>query len=237
MKRFILFMVTMSLVAQNICFAAAPLMHLYIASKYLERHGQRYSSEQKYAFLRGTSFPDIRYLGKLSRTETHEEDISLQKIYATASAFEAGKKFHAWVDEVREHFCTEYQIYETIKKMDPVFLNNGCLLLKLLEDAVLFNNTNNVMLDALILFSSIDPDVKNYNVATKDILRWHGILVVYLSAETNWFLKLANLLFSKIPTGLEEKIPELARNQIIVNYVERLLEIFEKKIKDFAPNH
>lgn len=233
-KRIILFFTIFCWTTQ-FSFAAAPLMHLCLASKFLELHGIQYTSEEKNSFLRGTSFPDIRYLGGITREKTHDQGVTLKTISTTSSPFEAGKKFHVWVDEVREQFVKKWRIYEKLSEISNSPNNNQALLLKLIEDAVLFNNTSNKTLDALILFSTIDPEAYQYGINTQKILQWHAILTTYLSIQPSWLLKLNSLLFNKVPERWTTDVPRLAQEKVLIDYVDRLVAEFEKKFANFKP--
>lgn len=234
MKNRLLFFI-FSITFIKTCFAAAPLMHLCLASKYLATHGTKYSPEQKNSFLRGTSFPDIRYLGGISRSKTHDGDATLENIYKTASPFEAGKKFHAWVDEVREQHVEEWKIYDKLKELGKLPQKQSALFLKLIEDAVLFNNTSNKTIDAIMLFSTIDPEEYQYGVSTEKLLRWHAILTIYLSFQTTWTFKISSLLFSNTLNHWADLIPKMAQEKVLINYVGRLLDEFENELKAFKP--
>lgn len=233
-KRFFILLAMISCSAQ-LSFAAAPLMHLCLASKFLALHGTKYTPDQKNSFLRGTSFPDIRYLGCIAREKTHDKDVTLQTISTTVSPFEAGKKFHVWVDEVREQLIEQWRIYEILSELSKSPHHNRGLFLKLIEDAVLFNNTSNKALDALMLFSTIDPEAHEYGISSKKIVQWHAILTTYLSIQPSWLLKLNSLLLSKVPKLWSTDVPRLAEEKILIDYVDRLLTEFEKRIADFKP--
>lgn len=234
MNRLIVLIIFMSYVAHN-CFAAAPLVHLCLASKYLELHGRRYTSEQKNSFLRGTSFPDIRYLAHIPRERTHDSSVTLQTIYTTPSPFEAGKKFHVWVDEQREQFMKDWKMYDTLNKIDNPPQKQKALFLKLIEDAVLFNNSTNKTIDAITLFSTIDAEEKNYGIRDEKLRQWHAILTIYLSIQTTWFLKFSALLISNTPSNWSDQIPKLAQEKVFTDYVTRLLGAFEKKFNELTP--
>ena len=65
-------------------------------------------------FIFGTSFPDIRYLKVVSRTETHFTNVSLQDILQEKNSFKAGMVFHSFVDERREAYVVENHFYKKI---------------------------------------------------------------------------------------------------------------------------
>ena len=82
--------------------AAAPVFHVLCAEWYLSRCKITYTRKQKEAFLRGTLFPDIRYIAAFPRSVTHRKNITLNTIISTENPFTAGLLFHTYVDEQRE---------------------------------------------------------------------------------------------------------------------------------------
>ena len=115
-------------------FAAGPLVHLYLA----ERYCQLYEVEDetwKEDFLVGTLFPDIRYIFPLSREETHPST-PFEQILSTSSGFEAGMRFHVWVDQMRERFVCDTGIYAQVL---PYTKKHRATLLKWIEEEILFD--------------------------------------------------------------------------------------------------
>lgn len=210
-------------------------MHLDLASKYLEVHGKQYTQEQKAQFLRGTSFPDSRYSAGIPRTQTHDKDVTLQTVYSTNSPYIAGKKFHSWVDDIREELAEEWKIYDTLAALNSSPYEMRALFLKLIEDAILFNNSSHTPLDALALFSTIDPEALQYGINRTKILEWHAILTAYLSIQPNWLLRLDSLLLKKAPATWSSDVPRLAQEKVFIDYVNRLLAEFEKRFANFKP--
>ena len=61
----------------NNAFACAPSMHAFIAELWLDTYQVKDEANRK-AMIIGALFPDIRYLGKVSRAQTHTKNVSLQ---------------------------------------------------------------------------------------------------------------------------------------------------------------
>lgn len=87
---------------------AGPITHLVLTQKVYERF---FSQKDRGAFVVGTSFPDIRYLGVIEREKTHRPRVTLKQVLE-AESFEAGVQFHVLVDVVRERFMKAYGMYE-----------------------------------------------------------------------------------------------------------------------------
>lgn len=74
-----------------ICFlfisleAAAPNTHVYFAQQWIDIH--QMPEEDQNAFIIGTLFPDIRYLGTISRDKTHEKGVTPEKILVRKTLF------------------------------------------------------------------------------------------------------------------------------------------------------
>ena len=89
------------------------------------------------------------------------------------------------------------------------------------------------MLDAVILFSTIDSEALQYGIKTQKIVQWHAILATYLSIKPGWLLKLNSLLLNKVPDLWSTDVPRLAQEKFFIDYVDRLLTEFDKRLSDF----
>lgn len=223
---------------------AAPIGHIISALALL--NGTTTTLDQN-AFIAGTSFPDIRYITDISRSATHRlEKHSLMTVLDTSSSFEAGRRFHVFVDREREKFMREHDAYR--------FIKNGSLktqLLKLVEDHILFDQYKN-RLDTKAIFDKIYPEELNYGLSLSSIEAWHNILKQYLD-DTHWFnitryynaLKefkevyaKSRELFSSFWTGVRTvgfllyayvQVVHLSNNQ---DLREIVLEFYEKKMPE-----
>jgi|SRR5581483_6677611 len=151
---------------------AAPIAHIFLAVQMLA--GLFYGLFDEKEFIIGTSFPDIRYLKVISREETHATNITLHDIMQEKDSFKAGMLFHAFVDEQREKYIVEQGFYE--KLSDFKFVTQS---LKFAEDEILRS-----LFDAAAYcayFNIILKQEKAYNIAVKDIKRWHMFLKEYCS--------------------------------------------------------
>lgn len=158
---------------------AAPVGHIFCALALLESGTVDIADHQ--AFLAGTNFPDIRYITKIGRTTTHKLDgEGLDHVLAAPNSFEAGRRFHVFVDQEREKHMLKHQAYR--------FLKNGPLktqLLKLTEDHVLFDKISG-RFDENVVFGKIYDEERTFNVKDSEIETWHHLLRTYLN-QTTWF--------------------------------------------------
>src|SRR3990167_3969890 len=79
---------------------AAPTTHILLADAFLKTAPQ----SSPVTFIVGTSFPDIRHLGSLSREQTHLRPIDLASIREESDPFLAGMLFHNYVDITRKAY-------------------------------------------------------------------------------------------------------------------------------------
>jgi hypothetical protein len=82
---------------------AAPVSHVVYALEYLKMHPEY----DKYKFLRGTVFPDIRYVANIERPMTHPVGVTLDLVDAEADSWRAGFLFHNWVDVMWQRYLVD----------------------------------------------------------------------------------------------------------------------------------
>lgn len=157
---------------------AAPIGHIVCALALLN---VTTSVVDPNAFLAGTSFPDIRYVTDVSRSATHRsEQRSLSYVLESESSFEAGRRFHVYVDREREKHMRQHNAYS--------FIKNGPLktqLLKLVEDHILFDQVRG-KINRHAIFSQIYPEELSYGLTVSSIDTWHRILKEYFD-DSHWF--------------------------------------------------
>jgi hypothetical protein len=208
---------------------AAPVTHILLAFQILPSLPDKDIKE----FIIGTSFPDIRYLNCISREKTHVKNITLDDIKREESSFKAGMMFHALVDEIRDKFMKENNIYSLVPKsmVTPHAL-------KFNEDILLFNkisNWNNIS----EYFDTILPEelalVKNEYLQT-----WHKAIKRYISnflIEKNRFKFLkrcAKRRFGIIEKTFLNNIKRSALvkvNEILYAKLERLINAANTNLK------
>lgn len=205
--------------------AAAPLTHLVLAQEFLKQTPFLQEAEIK-PFLVGNVFPDIRYLGEISREETHEKEITLDDIFNAPSPFIAGMRLHALVDVFREDMVVYWNIYDLIEGE-----SHPATLLKLIEDEILYEmvETQNF----IPLFDEILTDELAWKVSLLTHHKWHYFLQRYLGKKPSQILvDLAerDMPYFNIPAETirvwSTLVPQLAENEDLRNYVKVLMETF-----------
>lgn len=130
------------------------------------------------AFLAGTSFPDIRYISDISRAQTHKLSANAKlSDVLDAEPFEAGRRFHVWVDREREKYMAKNDAYRFVK--DRPYKTH---MLKIIEDHILFDD---LKFDEQKVFSRIYDEEKAFLKDESRILSWHRILSAYF--KPCWF--------------------------------------------------
>lgn len=162
--------------------AAAPITHLYFAEKWLEQHPPLDEEAQK-EFIVGTLFPDIRYLGGVSRAETHCKGVTLEEVRSTEDPFLAGLLLHSYLDFIRESIAQKMGAYLAVSHLATG--QSATYLLKLLEDAWFYSRTNRSF-----AFSALD-EIYEQECKIDGFVRvyaWHILLQNYISSSPKDFL-------------------------------------------------
>lgn len=115
-------------------FSAGPVMHILTAELFFLHCRPHYTQAQRDAFIRGTLFPDIRYVAGLSRGSTHKKKVTLVEVCAQTDPFTAGKLFHSYIDQLRENCAWREKMYQYVSYEKP--LNKH--LLKVIEDELVY---------------------------------------------------------------------------------------------------
>lgn len=149
---------------------AAPIAHVFLAVGFLSVVAGRFNEKE---FIRGTLFPDIRYLKVVQRGQTHFKNISLNDVKKEQNAFKAGVLFHSFVDEEREKFMVAHKVYERLPNFK--FTTQA---LKLAEDQALMNlvdikKYSDYFSGALLL------EEQGYGIADEHVHAWHNFLREY----------------------------------------------------------
>jgi hypothetical protein len=150
---------------------AAPVTHIVLADKVFKKH---FDKRDRRAFMVGTSFPDIRYLGIIAREKTHSFGESLGEI-KTDSDFNAGFRLHSMVDEIREQYMQQHSLYSLFPESQLV--SQG---VKMFEDQVLYQKIQD-WAEVSGYFKEILSEEKDFGLAEVDLHKWHGWLATYFS--------------------------------------------------------
>lgn len=202
--------------------AAGPIMHAYLTEKWIENQ-ESYDEAQKKQMLVGSLFPDIRYLGGISREETHYPNIQLHDLLDTSSPFEKGKKFHSYVDSIRSNLVIASGIQNYFPDVPREHFHT---FLKLIEDEILFDDTDSFFaIDALD--SIYDEEVRV--VSHEHAQNWHAKLQNYFSLRPCQLLDTLakyNLSLFNIPKATikiwAKLVPAYSQDPFLIDYTHHL---------------
>ncbi len=156
-------------------FAAAPATHVFFAERYIKECKPSYTKKERQAFIRGTLFPDIRYLAHIPRNKTHSAKIKLKQIIEQKDPFIAGKLFHSFVDEQRQRIVQREKIHNTLSFFPEKIRHQ---LLKIIEDELCYHAIDRAnVLEALKTHDAIE---KKQGVPFYTVKTWHRHLATYL---------------------------------------------------------
>ncbi len=213
---------------------AAPVVHAYFAELYFKHCKPCYTQKERDAFLRGTLFPDIRYIASIPRTVTHKKDVTLDSIIATKSPFTAGLLFHTYVDEQRECIAQSISIYEHLKEVPYRY---KALVLKTIEDEHTYSKlVHKTAITALRVF---DGEERNYGIPIHKRMLWHRLLRNYFRQSPLTLLKER----AQRGTGYLGTSPEhtakmyrftvkYVNDSKICSYVDKLMKDFEALLRE-----
>lgn len=205
------------------CFAAGPVTHLYLAEKWMEETGPLTEKEQT-LFRIGNLFPDIRYLGGVTREETHKRDVMFEDVCSAPSPFISGMYLHALFDIIRETFVIESRIYVRLQDSAD---GQEATLLKLIEDQFFYSAISpSLIVEELSKIS--DQELKT-GISHDKIYLWHSILKHYFKlGPVKLLSKLAanGQPFFQVPAKTikiwNEQFPYLMQDPEIIVYLELL---------------
>lgn len=205
---------------------ATPITHILLADKVFDKY---FSDKDKGSFYRGTSFPDIRYLGEIKRNETHFKDVTLSEIKKEKSFF-AGFKFHSLVDKTRERFIREQNLYSFFSPLK--YLNLG---IKLIEDKILYDEIKdwNKIKNYFNIFSE---EEFSFKVSHLEVEKWHALLKLYFSQKPGVESMIKFLSGLDLPEEGKEELELLLKkldgDPRITKTILRFYKEFEKLLEE-----
>ena len=220
----------------NSGYCAGPISHAYLSEKFFE-YFPNYSQEEQQAFRAGTLFPDIRYLGVISRETTHFASVTLKEILDEESPFLAGMKFHSFVDLKREAFAVQANIYSLI------VVPHKAMFLKLIEDEIIYSKRNWYEWNKALL--NINAEEMDWNIDLNALQKWHYYLeICFLIPPSSIisFVKNTNtrVLFKEISeielSTWNNTLSQLAHSSDMIKYVQNLLNHFDRLMHEEAQN-
>jgi len=212
--------------------AAGPIMHAYLGLKWLEYFAPEYDEAAKQKFILGTLFPDIRYIGNISRNQTHPKRVSLTSILKTKSPFEQGMQFHSYVDNVRFHFLKHHKINEQLNKLPN---NHKSIFIKLAEDQMLFDKNSWFTIKKYLV--SPCEEEENFELSSATVTKWHLGLTFYFSALPSTLLSQISLfdkgilmLDAKTVSDWSQRLKIYEKDKTFNQYVNDLMQHFDKQL-------
>ncbi len=215
--------------------SAGPVVHIYCAELFFAYCRPHYTKAQKEAFIRGTLFPDIRYVAQLPRTSTHKRKVTLDTVCAAPDPFHAGKLFHSYVDDQRAQLAWREKMHRHVQ-----FHNKrNSHLLKLIEDELAYKKIcASCARRALTTFQW--SELQN-GVGLHHVLVYQSNLLDYLSQSplelfhTRSNTKRGYLL---LDLGTVQEwhvlIENYAKDAKVIQYVHTLLSACEKFIHSYV---
>jgi hypothetical protein len=217
------------LIVQSL-FSAASFTHLFIAEQFLE-YSAPLTELQERDFYLGNVFPDIQYLGGVSRDQTHEFGLSMEDILQSPTPFKAGSRLHSFVDEQREILVLKWKIYDLLDMIEP---RNRPSFLKLIESEILYDQTDPLRFVSYfqeIIEEEILTDIplathqKSHDFVVEHLYSRPSKLLQDLAKENATFLR-----FSAETVELWSRlIPEYAQEESFQNYVRDLIAFFNSE--------
>lgn len=197
---------------------ATEIAHVIYAEKALKTILKGRKVNRKKYFL-GNLFPDIRYLGEISRDETHVEPLDLFELERIKNSFELGMSTHALVDIEQAKLLKEMGIYNLVPRSTISRLAIISLEAEILHP--FFDKWEEIV---SFLKEPIREELET--VSEKAVDRWHKILIKYFSNPPNkrTMTDFARAVgFSKSTIDLTfAKMDELRRTKEVIKLIKKM---------------
>ncbi len=183
---------------------ASQITHVVLAKKISDNLFNKFDQT---AFLIGTVFPDISYLKVIEREKTHFKNLSFKDVLEEGNSFVAGMKYHSLVDEVREKYMVEKDIYAFIPSSR--FITQA---LKAYEDEILYSNVSDWSTVITCLNTVMSEEIELVEKVDK-IEIWHSLMQEYFkespseASRKNFILE--NGYSDEIATEINELINQI----------------------------
>ncbi len=214
-------------------YAAAPVVHILCAELFFRHCRPGYTQKEREAFLRGTLFPDIRYIAKIPRSKTHEKNVTLKQVVSSKSPFTAGVLFHTYVDEQRERIAQQKKIYEHLTDVPK---KQRGRLLKVVEDELCYHALDPKSIRRMLL--TYDSEEASFGISFITRMAWHRILRNYIrQSPLTLFNKKAaakSSYFTMSPSMVQKSatlMKKYSKDSTVMNYVAYFLDTFEKMLQ------
>jgi|GEM_PF-1535596 len=154
---------------------AGPIAHIFSVLTVLNSNAIEANNRTK--MIIGTSFPDIRYLKVIERTETHEKNITWDDVVNAQSDFEKGRLLHCLLDVALEQFVEKNNLQKALGHC-PFHSQ----ILKFYADIVVYKMVENWH-EICPAFDTIASEEIAFNISQNDILYWHKLLKKYCKKQ------------------------------------------------------
>lgn len=186
---------------------AGPVGHILCALALLNSGALKVADEK--AFIVGTCYPDIQYLGAISRETTHYPNIRWEDIVAAPTDFQKGVLLHSLVDEVRVAHLEK--LNEAYIPSLPIMRSQ---IFKFFEDSLIYAQVQDWP-RILHYFDELIPEEKTiHNISNKALTNWHQFIITYCIQKpsvvsTHAILNQIPQLRARIPWGLPSLISKI----------------------------
>lgn len=215
-------------------YAAAPMMHAYVAKLWLDKLATK--NQDQDAFYVGTLFPDVRYLDKMKRKQTHFKNVTLLEVQKQPNSFYKGLKLHSWLDETREKFAVDYGVY---KKLERIPKKYRASFLKFIEDELIYKKLDWKMVKSSLSNTYVYQE--ELGADQKSLFIWHNVLKIYFScppSESLTQLAMLQMELGYIPaemiTMLSEALPIYTRTPYFQTYTKNLILHLNAKLEEHS---
>lgn len=226
----ILFFIALNLLS-TMSMACAPAMHAYLGQMWLDAYQVKEATTRR-DFMIGTLFPDIRYMGHVSRSQTHEKHVTLEQIDKEKNYFKKGMLFHAYVDEQHEKFTNRSKAYQNLPKD---IKSSREIFIELISDEIIFDQAwiKPIATD----INTVINDEKILGLTEFDLYPWHMLLNAYFMDPPSQNLQRLTMIgrdikFLKAKTieTWAKRLPEMKKNAYYQKYTADLISFFRTKI-------
>lgn len=189
------------------------ITHLACAEKYLRQNPKKDYKK----FILGTVFPDIKYLAKLNREETHKRYKATLNL-SRFDSFKSGWKFHIYIDSQWNKIVRNNALFEDYYKKDKVL---SSVAAKFIADRADKKNLPDL---ARLLEVLKNPGRGTaLGVSGEQIKLYYSVSADYLAT-----LNVRNYLKFVFPKDsvkvLLEKMAELKKDKQLVLFLEKISE-------------
>lgn len=200
---------------------ASEITHIVLAKQIKDKF---YPQLDPAPFYVGATFPDIRYISPLTRSQTHHFN------YSTSDPFFLGCLVHVQIDHLRIKFLDQHHLYQLFPKLK--FPGTS---LKILEDRLLYPQFKSWS-QIISFYQQIFPQQKSILNHPPTIRRWHQLLIDYFSRppDDQSMLTFSQVLGVDLATinSWARLIPQIKKNPDII----KITTDFHRQLPQFYQN-